>query len=924
MFKTRSRLSCCIHNNPADHCRKYNAPGKGEIRSGEDTKMKKGLLKRVIALLTVVVLIAGFAFPVGASDESGSSEEILSEEESEEIVTTPEPTAEPTAEPTEEPTPEPTEEPTYVPTSEPEPTSYEEEAEPTEAVQEEQYEEQSSEAQPVETPQEEPVAAPTETPTETPTPTVTPTPDDALAKLKAASAKPKKAGETPAFLFGGLKKITGRTSTDKQFIFQLTKEGNTEPEEKTTSGTITQKDGIKWTFSAGNTDFDDSDVGKTINYTVSEKPLTNPEGWTIDSTQYNFGVKVGEVIGDINEGEELKAQRYLVAESIKAASGKLRTGDLTISSQPGTDEDPASVTISADKIQLTETEFNSKVYQIYVAGSKADLVMEDGKLNPAAGTPVEIKKGKGLETDGEGTYKFSYTVEGISPDTTKYVVVADSESVYPLAALELKGTKHTVVEGEGTAEEKAVVNNVAYWILEVIGAEFTNTYKITEKVTKTISFSKAIKGTPPDDKSFHFTMDKASRIKKKKDGHIYIDDKEISPKHATIVGQGKSQFSRTFSQTGKYYYYIAEDEFDYKNYTRDNTIYYITYIATDNGKGGLNISEKITKGSVNSNPLSDVIFTNVYKEPTPPTKKPTPTPTPKPVTGTVKIHVRDSGDDTAITGASYAIYGIKAAKGTNDYKKAQNNLKKGTIKKSQLKKLKTVDSADGVVSFTKLSADTYYAVEEEGAASGYQKSANAIVIKTASSGKKLTYEVIDSGDETVYTDDSGAIIWPQLPTTVLIYMRSSTGALLTNARLTLTDNTTGDVVDSWKSEGSAHEVDYLVAGRKYTVKQTNRLVGYTQASPVTFTVAKKDVKNTQYEQTVTVVSKKTATARTSTTTRKTGTTGTTGRTGTSTSARASNRTTSAKTNDASPIIPLAVAMVAAAAVIFLVLRKKKK
>ena len=66
--------------------------------------MKKGLLKRVIALLTVVVLIAGFAFPVGASDESGSGEEILSEEESEEIVTTPEPTAEPTAEPTEEPT----------------------------------------------------------------------------------------------------------------------------------------------------------------------------------------------------------------------------------------------------------------------------------------------------------------------------------------------------------------------------------------------------------------------------------------------------------------------------------------------------------------------------------------------------------------------------------------------------------------------------------------------------------------------------------------------------------------------------------------------------------------------------------------------------------------------------------------------------
>ena len=909
MFKTRSWLSCCIHNNPADHCRKYNAPGKGEIRSGEDTKMKKGLLKRVIALLTVVVLIAGFAFPVGASDESGSSEEILSEEESEEIVTTPEPTAEPTAEPTEEPTSEPTEEPTYVPTSEPEPTSYEEEAEPTEAVQEEQYEEQSSEAQPVETPQEEPVAAPTETPTETPTPTVTPTPDDALAKLKAASAKPKKAGETPAFIFGGVKKITGRTSTDKTFTFQLTKEGVSGVEETSTSGTITQKDGVKWAFTESDTKLEAADAGATINYTVTEKNLTSPEGWTTDSSEYKFGVKVGKVTEDIGNEEKPEFQDYPVVESIKAVSGKLRTGDLAISSEDGTDDKGASVTISADKIQLTEAEYNSKVYRIYVADIKSDLVTEDGKLNPAAAPAEEKKKDSGLETDGEGTYKYSTTISGIDPDTTKYAVIADSESVYPLAVLELKGTKHTVVEGEGT-EEKAVVHNVAYWNIEVTGAEFTNTYKASGKITKTIEITKAISGNPSTDETFSFTMASRSSSSTNK------------PVVRSIKGEGTETFSRTFSQTGKYYYYIKEDKGSNSNYTYDTSVYYVTYVVSDNGKGGFNVSESIT---LNGAAKKSVIFTNVYKEPVTPTKKPTPTPTPKPVTGTVKIHVRDSGDDTAITGASYAIYGIKAAKGTNDYKKAQNNLKKGTIKKSQLKKLKTVDSADGVVSFTKLSADTYYAVEEEGAASGYQKSANAIVIKTASSGKKLTYEVIDSGDDTVYTDDSGAIIWPQLPTTVLIYMRSSTGALLTNARLTLTDNTTGDVVDSWKSEGSAHEVDYLVAGRKYTVKQTNRLVGYTQASPVTFTVAKKDVKNTQYEQTVTVVSKKTATARTSTTTRKTGTTGSTGRTGTSsTSAKASNRTASAKTNDASPIIPLAVAMVAAAAVIFLVLRKKKK
>lgn len=873
--------------------------------------MKKGLLKRVIALLTVVVLIAGFAFPVGASDESGSSEEILSEEESEEIVTTPEPTAEPTAEPTEEPTPEPTEEPTYVPTSEPEPTSYEEEAEPTEAVQEEQYEEQSSEAQPVETPQEEPVAAPTETPTETPTPTVTPTPDDALAKLKAASAKPKKAGETPAFLFGGVKKITGRTSTDKQFIFQLTREGVNGIEETSTSGTITQKDGVKWAFSETDTQFTDTDAGNTINYTVIEKPLTTPEGWTIDSAEYKIGVKVGKVTGGIYEGETMvSSQDFLVAESIKAASGKLRTGDLAISAEPGTDEDPASVTITADKIQLTETEFNSKVYRIYVADNKADLVTEDGKLNTAATPAEEIKKDSGLEADGAGTYKYSTKIGGIAPDTTKYAVIADSESVYPLAVLELKGIKYTTVEGEGTPDQKFVVNNLAYWKVDVTGAEFTNTYKASGKITKTIEITKAISGNPSTDETFSFTMASRSSSSTNK------------PVVRSIKGEGTETFSRTFSQTGKYYYYIKEDKGSNSNYTYDTSVYYVTYVVSDNGKGGFNVSESIT---LNGAAKKSVIFTNVYKEPVTPTKKPTPTPTPKPVTGTVKIHVRDSGDDTAITGASYAIYGIKAAKGTNDYKKAQNNLKKGTIKKSQLKKLKTVDSADGVVSFTKLSADTYYAVEEEGAASGYQKSANAIVIKTASSGKKLTYEVIDSGDDTVYTDDSGTIIWPQLPTTVLIYMRSSTGALLTNARLTLTDNTTGDVVDSWKSEGSAHEVDYLVAGRKYTVKQTNRLVGYTQASPVTFTVAKKDVKNEQYEQTVTVVSKKTATARTSTTTRKAGTTGSTGRTGTSsTSAKASNRTASAKTNDASPIIPLAVAMVAAAAVIFLVLRKKKK
>lgn len=65
---------------------------------------------------------------------------------------------------------------------------------------------------------------------------------------------------------------------------------------------------------------------------------------------------------------------------------------------------------------------------------------------------------------------------------------------------------------------------------------------------------------------------------------------------------------------------------------------------------------------------------------------------------------------------------------------------------------------------------------------------------------------------------------------------ATTGAELEGAQLTLTDDFTGQVVASWISGKTPYRINYLVAGRTYTLHEDLTPLGYHVASDVKFTV----------------------------------------------------------------------------------------
>lgn len=66
---------------------------------------------------------------------------------------------------------------------------------------------------------------------------------------------------------------------------------------------------------------------------------------------------------------------------------------------------------------------------------------------------------------------------------------------------------------------------------------------------------------------------------------------------------------------------------------------------------------------------------------------------------------------------------------------------------------------------------------------------------------------------------------------------ATTGQELAGAKLTLTDDFTGKVVASWTSDTTPYRINYLVAGRTYTLHEDLSPLGYHVASDVKFTVS---------------------------------------------------------------------------------------
>ena len=235
------------------------------------------------------------------------------------------------------------------------------------------------------------------------------------------------------------------------------------------------------------------------------------------------------------------------------------------------------------------------------------------------------------------------------------------------------------------------------------------------------------------------------------------------------------------------------------------------------------------------------------------------------ITGSFTFNKVSSTDTKkAVSNVEFYLYRIPYEKGTKNYNSAAANLKKGTVKWSQLKAWKrSISQEDGAVTFTTLEPDTYYVIKEN-AITGqpYQltpESKSAVIsTKYSSKSKSVTTKVISGNN--VLVSNSGSLIWKDTPTKVTVYMRSSSGALLKGAKLALT-NAAGTTIDSWESGDSGHTItEKLNLNEAYKVTQTNQLQGYATAPAVTFTVKQENGN----DQKVTLTAQKTATSTSTT------------------------------------------------------------
>lgn len=133
----------------------------------------------------------------------------------------------------------------------------------------------------------------------------------------------------------------------------------------------------------------------------------------------------------------------------------------------------------------------------------------------------------------------------------------------------------------------------------------TNNYSVTGTATATPVATKTLNGTAPTEGQFEFTLSTDA------EGENVVDTK-------TNDAQGRVTFSPlsfTPANLGANTYYIREVADNKTGYTYDDTVYKLVYTVSDNGKGGIEVSETtITKIAADGteSPAQDVAFANTY------------------------------------------------------------------------------------------------------------------------------------------------------------------------------------------------------------------------------------------------------------------------------------------------------------------------
>ncbi|MDO5701967.1 MAG: FctA domain-containing protein [Lachnospiraceae bacterium] len=224
-------------------------------------------------------------------------------------------------------------------------------------------------------------------------------------------------------------------------------------------------------------------------------------------------------------------------------------------------------------------------------------------------------------------------------------------------------------------------------------------------------------------------------------------------------------------------------------------------------------------------------------------------------------NVAESDTSKPVSASDFYLYRITASKGTSAYESAAESLAKGTIRWDELTATaKQTTGSDGKATFT-VGPNTYYVIRQTAVSGPYQRTpdSKAAIIRTSYSAKSDTFNTSVISGNNILVKKNAEWIWKQAPTKVTIYMKSSSGAYLSGAKLSLA-STTGTVA-TWETDGKGKTfTGQLNLGSQYRVSQTNQLQGYKTADPVTFTVASS---SDGTAQTVTITAQKEATSSSS-------------------------------------------------------------
>ena len=192
--------------------------------------------------------------------------------------------------------------------------------------------------------------------------------------------------------------------------------------------------------------------------------------------------------------------------------------------------------------------------------------------------------------------------------------------------------------------------------------------------------------------------------------------------------------------------------------------------------------------------------------------------------------VSEQADSTVLAGSLYGLFRV---------------LDDGTEEKIA----ERVTDKDGVVVFRGVLPDTKYLVRELESPDGYYVSKNPLIIgfkvAVGADGSKMAVtdvDVLDTGDDTVIFDENGNMIWLEPEILLQVKKLDPDGKNLAGAKLQIEDMDGNVVVPAWTTTGEISEISgKLVVGKEYRLVEVEAPEGYEIAGPVTFTVKNEKV-----------------------------------------------------------------------------------